>query len=165
MEEMTTELMNLKWAKNYERKNVLQEGQKCYEAFVLGNIYSWAHSDVKDTGARIQLSRRHKEKKYDRIWELTQEIGKDLKYTSVQFNKNQKCKKHIDAKNTGVSTIIGLGDYEGGELLIYFNGENEPPTSVDIKGKFYEFDGSKYYHETADFTGNRFSLVYFNREF
>ena len=169
MDEMThdlcLELMNLKWPKNYERKNVMNENQKCYEAFVLGDIYSWAHSDVKETGAGIRKSRRHSEKKYDRIWELTQEIGEGLKYTSVQFNKNQKCKKHIDGKNTGISTIIGLGDYEGGELLIYFDGENEPPTAVDIKGKLYEFDGSKYYHETADFTGNRFSLVYFNRHF
>jgi hypothetical protein len=169
MEEMThdlcLELMNLKWPRNYERKSVLQEGQKCYEAFVLGDIWSWAHRDVKETGARIQKSRRHKEQKYDRIWELTQEIGEGLKYTSVQFNKNQKCKKHIDGKNTGISTIIGLGDYEGGELLIYYDGEDKEPTAVDIKGRLYEFDGSKYYHETASFKGNRFSLVYFNREF
>tara|TARA_R100001440_G_scaffold70849_2_gene93555 strand:- start:11088 stop:11585 length:498 start_codon:yes stop_codon:yes gene_type:complete len=165
MEEMTQELTALKWNRNYERKNVLQPEQKYSEGFVLGDVYSWAHKDVKETGARIQKSRRHKEKKYHRIWELTQEIGKDLEYTSVQFNKNQKCKKHIDGKNTGISTIIGLGDYEGGELLIYFDGEDEPPTPVDIKGKFYEFDGSKYYHETADFTGNRFSLVFFNRHF
>ena len=165
MEEMTRELTALKWNRNYERKNVLQPEQKYCEGFVLGNVYSWAHKDVKETGARIQKSRRHNEKKYDRIWELTQELGKDLEYTSVQFNKNQKCKKHIDGKNTGISTIIGLGDYEGGELLIYFDGEDKEPTRVDIKGKFYQFDGSKYYHETADFTGNRFSLVFFNRHF
>ena len=162
---MTQQLTALKWNRNYERKNVLQPDQKFAEGFVLGDVYSWAHKDVKETGAGIRKSRRHNEKKYDRIWELTQEIGKDLEYTSVQFNKNQKCKKHIDGKNTGISTIIGLGDYEGGELLIYFDGEDKEPTPVDIKGKFYEFDGSKYYHETADFTGNRFSLVFFNRHF
>ena len=67
--------------------------------------------------------------------------------------------KHLDAYNTAVSYIIGLGDYVGGELLIYFDGENAPPTVVDIKGNFYSFDGSKFYHEVASFTGNRISLV------
>ena len=44
----------------------------------------------------------------------------------------------------GVSYIIGLGDYEGGELLVYYDGENVPPTGVDIKHKFYTFDGSRF---------------------
>ena len=163
MEEMTRELLNLKFPKNHERKNILQEGQKSYEGFVLGDVYSWAHKNVKETGAMIMKSRRHSEKKYDKVWELTKGFAKDIDYTSVQFNKNQKCAKHIDAKNTGVSTIIGLGDYEGGELLIYYDGPDKEPTSVDLKNKFVEFDGSKYYHETADFTGNRITLVFFNR--
>ena len=163
MEEMTRELLNLKFPKNHERKNILQEGQKSYEGFVLGDVYSWAHKNVKETGAMIMKSIRHSEKKYDKVWELTKGFAKDIDYTSVQFNKNQKCAKHIDAKNTGVSTIIGLGDYEGGELLIYYDGPDKEPTSVDLKNKFVEFDGSKYYHETADFTGNRITLVFFNR--
>jgi len=33
---------------------------------------------------------------------------------------------------------------------------------VDIKNKFYKFDGAKKYHETEDFTGTRLSLVFFN---
>ncbi len=163
MEEITRELLNLKFPKNYDRKNIFQEGQKCYEGFVLGQVYSWAHASVKETGVGMRPSIKHKEKKYDRIWEITKEIAKDVEYTSVQYNKNQKCAKHIDGNNAGVSTIIGLGDYEGGELLIYYDGENEPPTKVDIKNKFVQFDGRKYYHETADFKGNRFTLVFFNR--
>ena len=86
----------------------------------------------------------------------------DFKYSSIQYNKNYKIKKHIDKRNMGVSYIVGLGDYEGGELLIYFDGQDKPPTAVDIKNKFYTFDGSKYYHEVADFTGNRISLVFYN---
>ena len=41
--------------------------------------------------------------------------------------------KHVDARNTGVSYIIGLGDYTGGELLVYYDGKCEPPTPVDLK--------------------------------
>ena len=70
--------------------------------------------------------------------------------------------KHLDAKNTGVSYILGLGDYTGGELLIYYDGQDKPPTPVDIKHKLYSFDGSKFFHEVADFTGTRITLVYYS---
>ena len=50
----------------------------------------------------------------------------------------------------------------GGELLVYHGCENEPPTVVDIKHNFYAFDGSKYYHEVAEYTGSRITLVYYN---
>ena len=60
MEEITRELLNLKFPKNYERKNIFQEGQKCYEGFVLGQVWSWAHKEVKDTGACMRPSIKHK---------------------------------------------------------------------------------------------------------
>lgn len=163
MEDITHELMNVKFPRSYYRKSVMHEDQKSYEGFVLGEVYSWAHKDVKETGPGMRKSRRHEEHKYDKLWDMTQNIGQHIEYTSVQYNKNQKCKKHIDGNNTGTSTIIGLGDYEGGELLVYYDGEDEEPTTIDIKNKFYSFDGAKYFHETNDFTGNRFSLVFFNR--
>ena len=47
-----------------------------------------------------------------------------FRFTSIQFNKNYAMNKHVDSHNTGVSYIIGLGDYTGGELLIYYDGEN-----------------------------------------
>ena len=40
--------------------------------------------------------------------------------------------------------------------------KDEPPTPIDIKGKFYTFDGSSYWHEVAPFSGNRITLVYYN---
>jgi len=86
----------------------------------------------------------------------------DFRFTTIQFNESYKMAKHIDAKNTGVSCIIGFGNYTGGELLIYYNGKDEPPTPVDIKHNFVCFDGSKYYHETADFEGDRISVVYYS---
>ena len=41
-----------------------------------------------------------------------------FKFTHVVINKNFKIKKHTDGNNIGVSCIIGIGDYEGGDLLI-----------------------------------------------
>ena len=67
--------------------------------------------------------------------------------------------KHIDGRNVGDSYIIALGDYSGGELIVY--DENDKPTYIDINHKFYKFNGSKYYHEVADFIGDRISLVFY----
>tara|TARA_R110000850_G_scaffold67329_2_gene150047 strand:- start:562 stop:1059 length:498 start_codon:yes stop_codon:yes gene_type:complete len=163
MDELQENLMNLKYPKCYTRKNILNEGDRCYEAFVLGKIWSWAHKEVKETGHQLRDSRFTKEKRYERVHELACIIAEDFgcEFTTIQFNKNYKCNKHIDGKNMGISHIIGLGDYEGGELLIYYDGPDKEPTKVDIKGRFYSFNGSEYYHETASFTGQRHTLVFF----
>jgi hypothetical protein len=160
MEELTKCLMEFDYPKNHTRKNLLKEGDKYYYGFVLGKIRSWAHKDA--SSHEIRDSRRTHYKKYEMIRDLAFEFGKDLDFTTIQFNKNYQCKKHIDGNNVGISTIIGLGDYEGGELLVYYDGEDAEPTKVDIKNKFFEFNGSEYYHETAPFTGERHTLVYYS---
>jgi len=162
MEELTKTLMNFDYPKNHNRKNILQEGDKSYHGFVLGMINSWAHKDAHLTGHQKRPSRRTNAKKFEKIYELTNEFAKDIEYTTIQFNKNYKCKKHIDGNNVGISTIIGLGNYTGGELMIYYDGPDKPPTKIDIKNKFYEFNGSEYYHETNDFTGERHTLVFYS---
>jgi hypothetical protein len=165
MFELTKLLIDLKFPKNSSRKNVLQEGDKTYTGFVLGYIrlmYGWGQK----WGWSVQLSNNTFEKKYNKIYELSKDLAElyipDFNYSTIQYNKNYKIAKHKDKRNAGISYIIALGDYEGGELLIYFDGRDKEPTPVDIKNKFYTFDGTKYYHEVADFTGNRISLVYYN---
>ena len=159
------ELLNFPYPKIYSRKNVMNEDQTWYYGFLLGKVRSWAHKDVKQTGVLITDSKRTKEKKYQKVYQLSKDLMNDnsFHYTTIQYNKNHKCKKHIDGKNVGESYIIGLGNYEGGELLIYYDGKDESPTSIDIKHKFYKFNGSEYYHETSDFTGERHTLVYFSK--
>tara|TARA_R110000824_G_scaffold92841_1_gene224921 strand:+ start:81 stop:578 length:498 start_codon:yes stop_codon:yes gene_type:complete len=163
METLTKQLKILNWPKSYSRKNILNEGDRYYEAFVLGKVWSWAHADVAETGRCIRDSVITSQLKYKEIYELAHQEAEEFgcEYSTIQFNKNYQCKKHIDGNNVGISHIIGLGDYQGGELLIYYDGPDNPPTYVDIRNQFYSFDGSAYYHETAPFTGNRFTLVFF----
>jgi hypothetical protein len=71
-----------------------------------------------------------------------------------------QCQKHLDRKNTGESLLIGLGDYKGGELVVWEDKES-PTTTVDISSQSVQFDGSKLYHETAPFEGERYSLVFY----
>ena len=81
-------------------------------------------------------------------------LPSDFTYTSVQVNDNYQSAPHKDKGNSGISAIVGFGDYSRGELII----EEQP---VNIRHQVCFFDGSMYTHETAPYTGDRFSLVFF----
>ena len=102
--------------------------------------------------------------KYTELYRLLEELMWDynpsFKFTSIQVNDNQLCAKHKDANNVGESYIIGVGEYEGGELRVW----NEAGTKyedIDIHNKFISFDGSKRFHQTLPFKGNRYTIVYY----
>lgn len=134
-----------------------------YEGFVLGLINSWAGKGDKSGHQQIPARRTNMEK-YEEVkslsFELLQKYDPEFKFTTIQFNKNKKMIKHIDGKNVGDSYILGLGDYEGGDLIVY--DENDKPNKINIKNKFHKFNGSKFYHEVDDFTGNRYTLVFYH---
>jgi len=142
-----------------ERPNVLRKGQTGYRGFVLGKIHTRGSA-----GRGVMLSLLTQKPKYRELYlnaiKLMKDYDKNFKFTTIQFNKNQRAAKHKDANNVGASYIIGLGDYEGGELIVYdINDKN--PKKINIKNKFYKFDGSLFFHETARFKGERYTLVFF----
>lgn len=156
MEDVLDTLMNIEFPQQ-DRTNVGK-----YQGFVLGMVNSWAGKGDK-AGRRQLISRKSEQPKYQHImkisFDLMKNYDKDFKFSTIQFNKNKQMPKHIDGRNIGESYILGLGDYKGGELIVYDEYDN--PSKIDIKNKFYKFNGSKYYHETAEFTGNRFTLVFY----
>jgi hypothetical protein len=56
---------------------------------------------------------------------------------------------------------VGMGDYTGGQLVIYDKNEKNP-VNHDIKGKFKKFNGSIYPHETKPFKGERYTVVFYS---
>ncbi|KAG7359851.1 hypothetical protein IV203_034949 [Nitzschia inconspicua] len=75
-------------------------------------------------------------------------------------NCNAEFTPHVDSgigAGQTISMIVGLGDYQGGELFI--EGEK-----IDIRYNPVEFDGFRLRHWTAKFAGERFSLVWFTPE-
>lgn len=137
------------------RKNI--SNKKC-EGFVLGYIIPRGKGRWKGTEPR--LSSKSTQQEYKEIYELLKKIAPpNFEYTSIQVNKNVKCGKHIDRYNKKDSAIIGLGDYTDGELRIYDKKDNYE--DINIKNKFHIFNGSNY-HETLDWTGTRYSVVYFS---
>jgi hypothetical protein len=97
-------------------------------------------------------------KKYPDIYNLCLQIGKIIcpfDFSKIHINHNVECPPHYDDKNTNLSCIVALGDYEGGELII--EGIN-----TNIKYNPIVFDGKKNLHWNLPITrGNKYSLVYF----
>ncbi len=83
----------------------------------------------------------------------------DFKWGQVQMNKNFLCPPHRDSANIGESVLCAFGDFQGGL------------TCVDMDGKIVKhdgdinpvrFNGSKYLHWVENFTGTRYTLVFFH---
>ena len=162
-------LRELKWPRtqrpNVVRKNRIDKNEKTgYEGFALGIVTSWAGKG-ENAGYRKMLSLKTREPKYKRLFTETKKLMRlkdpSFKFTSIQYNKNNRAARHRDAKNVGVSYIVGLGDYTGGELIIFDENEKNP-VKHDIKDKFYSFNGSVYPHETAPYKGERYTLVFYS---
>lgn len=102
-------------------------------------------------------------KKYPHIIPLFKEFIKshypNFEFKSVYVNRNTIAKKHLDSKNTGVSLLIGFGNYTNGETVLYINGEQK---QFSIKSHSLIFNGSKIEHKSEPFDGIRYSLVFFN---
>jgi len=105
---------------------------------------------------------------YPKLYRLLTEFIKETNdekfhYTSIIINKNKKCNIHKDEGNIFKSYIIGLGDYKGGDLMI----ENHISGSIKkhkIKDKWLKFHGGKNYHWTTNFTGTRYSIIYYSNK-
>lgn len=101
-------------------------------------------------------------------------------FTTIQVNATYASRPLVDNDHLGSSLIVGLGDYEGGELWVhdddgdveftlregiksqfdYHAGTTWRGRNQDIRGKLCNFNG-KTLHYTLPFTGTRFSLVYY----
>jgi len=92
---------------------------------------------------------------YEQLKKLINHIDPDFTYTSITLNHNFKCLPHYDKKNKSPSIIIGLGDYTGGELIV-------EDCKIDIHFRPLIFNGSVCEHSTADFTGDRYTVIYYS---
>lgn len=75
-------------------------------------------------------------------------------------NCNAQFTPHVDSgrgAGQSLSTIVGLGDYRAGEIVV----EGD---ACDIRYRPLTFDGWKLRHWTRPFSGERFSLVWFTPE-
>lgn len=101
-------------------------------------------------------------KKYPLIFPMFKEFMNshkpNFKFSSVYVNRNVVCKKHLDAKNSGESLLVGLGNYTGGQTTLFIDGKSK---KFHIKSQSLIFNGSEIPHQSEKFKGIRYSLVFF----
>jgi hypothetical protein len=82
-------------------------------------------------------------------------------YSTITLNHGVQAKKHRDGKNVGRSVIVGIGDYEGGALRVW-DSNDENPQDLDIRDRPTMFNGALLPHETQPFTGERYTMIFYN---
>ena len=87
-------------------------------------------------------------------------LPQSFKWYSVTINKNFKCAANKDAANIGISYIVGLGNYQGGQTVV--EQRDGSVKFLDIRHTPCGFNGSELTHYTTDFTGDRYSVVFYN---
>lgn len=83
----------------------------------------------------------------------------DFSFTSIQVNDSYKCLRHKDKHNMGLSYIVGFGSYTGGELILH-QGSPLRTTEYNIRHRPLLFDGSQIEHETKEYQGRRWTMVF-----
>ena len=81
-----------------------------------------------------------------------------IPYNAITVNQNYKSKPHYDKHNVGSSYLVGFGDYINGELKIH---ESDLSGEHNIRHSPIVADFSKLLHSTNNWTGNRYSLVFY----
>ena len=89
-------------------------------------------------------------------------LPSDFIWHTITLNHNVKAKKHIDGQNVGESFIVGFGDYTGGKLRTY--SDEVEYVAHDIKDKPLKFNGALIAHETEDFTGERYTIIFYKQD-
>jgi len=85
-------------------------------------------------------------------------------YNAITFNIGVLAKKHKDGLNSGVSHIIGFGDFKGGKLRVYEK-DDIAYTPYNLKNKVLSFDGSLLSHETEPFKGERVTIIFYKQKY
>lgn len=88
-------------------------------------------------------------------------LPEDFKFNCVYVNKNTKADKHKDIHNVGNSYFLYMGDCDGGELNIYDTEDEDKIIHKVKKNELYKFNGYENYHETCDFSGDRYSIIFY----
>ena len=99
-------------------------------------------------------------------------VPKGWDFQTIQLNHNAKARKHIDKNNVGKSVIIGIGDYNGGELRV-FSPDSSKHHDYNIKDRPTMFNGAILPHETQPFSNptdyergkGRYTIVYFRHKY
>ena len=177
---ITRILMLINFPMSSRRKNVLPKGVAKVQGQLLG---MYAHRDrIGVTTATDECSNT-----VQLLCRWMRSVDRNFEFTSIQVNRNYASRPHVDKNNEGMSYIIGLGRFTGGEVWVhddsvladgewapgrslrlsggdvgdhYKDGQNYYGRVLDVYEKWVVFDGNRL-HFTRPFQGERISLIFF----
>ena len=86
-------------------------------------------------------------------------VREDMLFSSVMVLRNSRCPVHCDRGNVGPSAMVTWGRHEGGAL---WSSTGAGGRLLECHNTVHYFDG-RVPHATMDFSGERFSLVIYQR--
>jgi len=156
---------------NTNRSNVMPEGQGYVLSDTIGLVsnYKGCVSVVMATTEYLAFTQVLTGWLKDH---MPAEIKNKFAYTSININANYAGKLHRDSNNQGPSLIHAFGSFSGGALNYWADDDKskgpvekmcQPGMSASIKldKNLLMFDGNRG-HSVQDFSGERFSLVFFS---
>jgi len=161
------------FSQNVGRLNVMRPGIKYVYSDTIGAIRK------RCTGYGITAATRHYPNfvrllcKWLTDSKLEDKLGCDFKCTAINLNANYAGARHRDGNNEGPSVIRAVGDFTGGALMYWPKDVKVTPrceveqldkkdcVTFDLAKDTTIFDGCRA-HEVQDFTGNRYSIVFFS---
>ncbi len=138
-----------------EKITITLNTTKMGRARTFGNHRSFTMGYTKArTTKKIGIS--YYSKKYPKLYQMLLELGKKInfEFNSIHINHNVVCPPHKDKNNIGLSCIVSLGDYTGGELII-----NDTMYNTYLSPLV--FDGANNTHYNNPIEGNKYSFVFF----
>jgi len=170
-EELVRLLREVDWDQvtNTYRRNVIRDdapttkgGKRFCRSFIMG-------PNMKDPLKRPSYWTESNPELFEKLSLLMKRIDPSHQFTNITINKNLRCKAHRDKGNCGMSYIVALGDFTGGELAVgkrraleSANPEDEPYDKLDLHRNMVPFFGAEQTHWTLDFTGERYTCVFYN---
>jgi len=136
---------------------------------VIGAIGRTCNFGIIKTRSSVGYRNSKHSLKWPRVWDALIKFGKHvcpsgMVVSTITLNYGVKAKKHVDSYNVGDSVIVGIGNYQEGHLRVYDGGKASTLyTAFDIKDKPLMFNGAMSAHETEDFTGERYTIIYYNQ--
>jgi len=163
-----------RFRKNHKRRNVLPEGHPFVYSEMLGltKIRTYNRFVVAANTRKFPLVTKLLCKFLDDNPPTGMEFGTRFPFTTVCINKDYAAKRHRDNNNVGMTVLRGLGNYRGGRVKHWPQdpGRHQFPDVddlaeeealiLDTRHRSVCIDSTKA-HEVMEFSGKRFSLVYF----
>ena len=178
--EITRILTTIDFPKSSRRKNVLPKGVSKVQGQLFG---MYAHlQDVNITRATDDCTNTVK-----LLCAWLRHVDPGFRFTSIQINRNYASRPHVDKNNEGMSYIVSLGRFSGGEIWVhdgadptvdngvagsvirlmdddvpeqYKAGELYHGRILDVFQRWTQFDGNRL-HYTLPFEGERISLIFY----